>query len=135
MTKLTNPRALDTPQINLVLDGGIKGTKLKTVSPDTNRDDPIAGATLGALQPLMFSKSLKNLLFEAFTLTCAGFFVQSMLVAVVHPMVWVTTGLLLLMSMAYILVSMLNHPQCSLSAIAKIILFTAGLLLCAIVLF
>jgi hypothetical protein len=133
--KLGNPKAQDTPQINLVLDGGIKGTKVKTVSPDTNRDDPIAGAALGSLTLLMFPKSLKNLGFECFVITSAGLFVQSMLVAIAHPIVWITSGLLLLMAMLYIMTAMLNHPQCTLSGLSKLVLFTVGVLLCAIVVF
>jgi hypothetical protein len=133
--KLGNPKANDTPQINLVVDGGLKGTSVKSISPDTNRDDPIAGAALGSLSLLMFPRSLRNTLFQSFVIVCAGIFTRSLLVAVLHPIVWVVTGLVLLTGLMYIIVAMLNHPQCGASALAKTVLFGMGVLLAAIAVF
>lgn len=135
MKTTPNPKANDTPQVNLILDGGIGGQKARAITTDTNRLDPIGGSSLGALSLLMFPKSARCLWFECFTLTSAGILVRSLLLAIPHPFVWVTTGLLLLAGMLYLVSAIVNHPQCGMSALSKLILFTVGFLLSAVIVF
>lgn len=135
MKTTPNPKASDVPEVNLILDAGIKGQKSRTISLDTNRMDPVGGSALGALSLLMFPKSARCLWFECFTLTSAGLFVRSVLLAIPHPFVWVTTGLILLAGMLYVLSAIFNHPQCQMSALSKLVLFATGFLLSAMVVF
>lgn len=135
MKTTPNPKANDTPQVNLILDGGITGQKARVITPDTNRLDPVAGSHLGALSLLMFPKSARCLWFEVFTVTSAGLFTRSLLLAIAHPFVWVSTGLVLLAGMLYLVSAIVNHPQCGMSALSKLILFTVGFLLSAMVVF
>lgn len=129
MQKLPNPSSNDVPQINLVLDSGTRGQKIKTLRPDTNRTDPLAGFTWGLSKALLLPSGLEDSLFHLVTLAAAGGFTVALVVEFPGPLVFIALGSVGLSLICAVVAACKAFPPVTIHAAVKFLALTAGALL------
>jgi hypothetical protein len=127
--KLNSQKSVDVPNVNLILDSGLTGQKVKTVTTDTNRNDPAVAPSQSAHKFLMFPPTVKGFFFQGFSLFAGGLFTMSLLNGIPHPGVFLTVSLLVFSTVLYLFVSVNNYPVVAPSAIGKFVIFIFGCLI------
>lgn len=129
MKKLPNPISNDVPQINLVLDSGTRGQKIKTLRPDTNRTDPLAGFTWELSKALLLPNGLDDSLFHLVTLAAAGGLTAAIVFQFANLVVFVALGAVLLSLSFSTVAACRAFPPVTIHAAVKVCAVAAGALL------
>ena len=129
MSKLPNPKSADIPQINLVLDSGTRGQKLKTLRPDTNRDDPMAGFVNECGKALLLPSGLDDCLFHLASLVALGGFLASLAVEFPTAEVRIFLGLVTCSAVGSAVAAGKAFPPIWIHASLKLLALAGGALL------
>lgn len=127
--RLPDPRPNDSPQINLILDHGIKGVKPHVIRPDTNRQDPLSGFINALSRGILLPHGLLDAAIQLMTLAAAGGFCLATLTTTQAPPLRLGVGLVVLCLSGATTTACIALPQLRPHAYVKAIAFGGGGLL------